>query len=97
MLETTETARRRLAIRAWRRGTREMDLILGPFADSCLRAMDADALAAFEDLLEETDADLLAWVLGQAEAPSRHRALISTIAEAARARPVGRGESRAFT
>lgn len=84
--ETTETARRRLSIRAWRRGTREMDLVLGPFADARLAAMDAAALAAFEALLDENDQDLLAWVIGQAHPPATHAALMAEIAAFAQAR-----------
>jgi antitoxin CptB len=79
VLETTETARRRLAIRAWRRGTREMDLILGPFADARLGAMPPAEVAAFEALIAEEDTDLLAWVLGQAAPPDRHASMIDAL------------------
>jgi antitoxin CptB len=54
--------RRRVLFRAWHRGTREMDLLLGAFADAELVAMaDAD-LDAFEALMETPD-DLLYGVL----------------------------------
>ncbi len=49
---------RRLRMRAWRRGTREMDLILGPFADTALAGLSAGDLDVFEALLDENDHDL---------------------------------------
>ena len=44
MSETAEARLKRLAMRSWRRGTKEMDLILGPFADARLGGMSAEAL-----------------------------------------------------
>ena len=79
MTEPTEVMRKRLAIRAWRRGTREMDLVLGPFADAHLAAMDAPALAAFEGLLDEDDDALSRWTLGTTPPPDRHAALMDAI------------------
>jgi antitoxin CptB len=59
---------KRLRYRAWHRGTREMDLILGTFADRHLEAMGAGELAAFEALLDAPDPDLYRWIVGE-EAP----------------------------
>ncbi len=53
---------RRLRMRAWRRGTREMDLILGPFADAQLAELSEADLALFDRLLAENDHDLYQWV-----------------------------------
>jgi antitoxin CptB len=61
---------RRLRYRAWHRGTKEMDLLLGPYADARLAAMDGAELDRFETLLEELDTDLLAWLMGQEPAPT---------------------------
>lgn len=55
---------RRLRFRAWHRGTREMDLILGPYADARLPEMTAEELDRFEALMEENDPELLAWITG---------------------------------
>ena len=85
-METAEARLKRLAMRSWRRGTKEMDLILGPFADAHLAAMDAATLAAYDILLEENDQDLLPWVLGQLPAPPTLAALIADIGTFARAR-----------
>jgi antitoxin CptB len=80
MTEADDTRRRRLKMRAWRRGTREMDLILGPYADAHLAGMDGVALAAFDALLDQNDQDLLPWVLGQQPRPAALAVLLGQIA-----------------
>lgn len=62
--------RRRLRYRAWHRGMREMDLILGPFADAHLDGLEGAELRRFEQLLGEEDTDLLKWVIGQEPLPA---------------------------
>ena len=64
--------RKKLRFRAWRRGFRELDLILGPFADACLADMNDAGLDAFEALLNANDQDVYAWVTEAADAPSDH-------------------------
>ena len=64
-----EARLKKLKFRAWRRGFREADLILGPFADEHVAAFDADQLDAFERLLEVPDHDLYAWITDQTPAP----------------------------
>ncbi|MEM9524673.1 MAG: succinate dehydrogenase assembly factor 2, partial [Pseudomonadota bacterium] len=49
---------KRMRMRSWRRGTREMDLILGPFADAHLVGMTPQALDLFDRLLCENDQEL---------------------------------------
>ena len=71
---------KRLRIRSWRRGTKEMDLILGTFADRHLAELSVPELEAFEALLEENDPDLYRWVSGQAEAPATHADFIERLA-----------------
>ncbi|MBK8083457.1 MAG: succinate dehydrogenase assembly factor 2 [Devosia sp.] len=71
---------RRLRFRAWHRGTKEMDLLLGPFADARLEGMAEAELDRFEALLEEADTDLLKWLTGQEPAPAdADRALLSEL------------------
>jgi antitoxin CptB len=60
---------RRLRYRAWHRGTREMDLILGPYADARLPTMPSTELDRFEALLEEVDTDLFDWLMGNLPTP----------------------------
>jgi antitoxin CptB len=77
---------KRMRMRAWRRGTKEMDIVLGPYADAHLETMAPAALDAFEALLAEQDQDLMSWILGQKPAPEIHGALIAELQEFAAAR-----------
>ena len=70
---------KRLRLRAWRRGIREMDLILGGYADAELAAMDDAGLARFEAALGEADHDLLQWVTGAAPPPAPHAPLMEAL------------------
>jgi antitoxin CptB len=58
-----ETRRRRARYRASHRGTKEMDWLLGRFAEARLAGMDEAALAEFEHLLAQPDPDLKAWIM----------------------------------
>lgn len=62
----------RARFRAWRRGFREADLILGPFADSHVHGMSESELTLFEALLDETDHDIYDWITGAAPTPPRY-------------------------
>lgn len=84
--ESAEARLKRMRMRSWRRGTKEMDLILGPYADARLALMDEPALELYDALLGENDQDLLPWVLGQTAAPDRYAALLAEVAGFARAR-----------
>lgn len=63
--------RRRLRYRAWHRGTREMDMLLGPFADAHADSLTGEELQRLEGLMEEPDPQLLKWAMGQ-ETPPPH-------------------------
>ena len=63
--------RRRLRYRAWHRGIKEMDLMLGPFADAHLDRFGAPDLDRLEAIMDEEDTDLLKWVMGQEPVPAR--------------------------
>jgi antitoxin CptB len=52
--------RKRLLFRCWHRGTREMDLILGRFADAEIAGLSEDELGQLERLIEVPDPDLYA-------------------------------------
>lgn len=77
MAETTETREhrlKRLHMRSWRRGMKEMDLILGHFADDCLAKLSGDELDLYERMLGENDQDLYLWVtarIGEGPGPDR--------------------------
>ncbi len=78
--ESVETRLKRLRLRSWRRGIKEMDLILGRFADAKLAELPAEELDAYEALLEEPDWDLYYWVTGAQPVPEAHAPLIAKIA-----------------
>src|SRR3546814_6885906 len=60
--QDSATRLKRLRFRSWHRGTREMDLLLGRFADGNLPRFSACQLARFEELLEQNDVDIYNWV-----------------------------------
>ena len=75
---------KRLRIRSWRRGTKEMDLILGAFCDTELAGLPGEDVALYEELLAENDHDLYQWITGQAPSPDRFSGLLARIAAHAR-------------
>lgn len=85
-METYEARIKRMRMRSWRRGTKEMDLILGPYADAYIADKNEDALKLYDMLLEENDQDLLAMILGQQEIPPQFAKLLAEIEDFARGR-----------
>ncbi len=69
MSETREIRLRRLKMRSWRRGMKEMDIILGGFADTAMADLDDSALDLHESLMDENDQDLYLWVTGAQAGP----------------------------
>jgi antitoxin CptB len=62
--------RRRLLFRSWHRGIREMDLVLGRFADAQIATLSDADLDEYERLLEVPDQQMFAWVSGAEAAPA---------------------------
>lgn len=71
-----DARRKRLSFRAHRRGFRELDLIMGSFADAKLPAMSEADLDEFEALLDLPDQDVYAWISGQTPAPLETRSAV---------------------
>ena len=69
MTDMDDARLKKLKFRAWRRGFREADLILGPFADLHVSAFSPAELDAFEVLLDQPDHDLYAWIIGTLPTP----------------------------
>ena len=67
-----DVRRRQILFRAWHRGTREMDLVMGRFADAVLPGLADAELDEFECLIDVPDQDLFSWIMGEAEAPAEH-------------------------
>jgi antitoxin CptB len=64
--------RRKILFRAWHRGMRENDLIMGGFADAHIGELSEAELDEFERLIEVLDRDLLSWITGEAEVPENY-------------------------
>lgn len=70
----------RCKFRAWHRGTREADYMIGGFFDSYHAEWGEDELRWFEALLEEDDVEIMAWALNTEPVPVRFQgALIETM------------------
>lgn len=67
-----DVRRRKILFRAWHRGMREMDLIMGRFADAEIGDLSEEDLGEFERLIEVTDRDLLGWITGEIDLPSNY-------------------------
>jgi antitoxin CptB len=67
--EGLDDRRKRLLFRCWHRGTREMDLILGRFADSEIATLTDDELSELERMIEIPDPDFYAAVIGSQPVP----------------------------
>ncbi len=67
-----DARRKKILFRAWHRGMREMDLIMGRFAEDKLDGMTDAELDTFEQLIEVPDRDLLAWITGREATPSNY-------------------------
>jgi antitoxin CptB len=68
--ENLDMRRRRILFRAWHRGTREMDLIMGGFCDAQIASLSEAEIDDFERLIDLPDHDLYRWVIGEAELPA---------------------------
>jgi antitoxin CptB len=70
--EGLDARRRRLLFRAWHRGSREMDLIMGRFADASIGELSEAELTEFERLAEQPESDVYAWITGDRPVPAEH-------------------------
>jgi antitoxin CptB len=61
--------RKRLIFRSWHRGTREIDLLLGKFAEAHIPQFDEAQLAAYDRFLNNSDPDIFNWITGQEPVP----------------------------
>ena len=80
--EPRETRLRRMKMRSIRRGIKEMDLLMGAFAETRLAALSEADLDLYDRLLEENDHDLYAWVAGRAAPPAAYAGLVAQLSDA---------------
>ncbi|WP_313135262.1 FAD assembly factor SdhE [Paracoccus jeotgali] len=93
MMEDPEIRLKRLRMRSWRRGMKEMDLILGPFADTQLAQLSEPLMAQYEQVMGENDQDLYLWVTararGESAGPAEIAGVLDVIADHAFGRLAG--------
>lgn len=65
-----DARRKRARFRSWHRGMKEMDMILGGYADAYIQDMAESDLTIFEDLMENLDRDLFKWFTGEGPVPT---------------------------
>lgn len=65
-----DTRRKKAYFNSWHRGTREMDLLIGGFAEAHLATLTEPQLERYETLLQQPDTDLYNWITGRAEPPA---------------------------
>ena len=74
-----DTIRKRLLIKSWRRGTKELDLILGNFSDNNISKLEMADLDLYERLLSNDDHVIYGWLFGKEESPKIFYNLIKKI------------------
>lgn len=89
MSESNQDRIKRLKMRSWRRGTKEMDMVLGPYSDTELVALDEAQIVLYDAMLNENDHDLYQWVTGQVPTPDAYLDLLTGISKFAfKAKPI---------
>ena len=73
--------RKRLSIRSWRRGTKELDLILGQFSDKNLNKLKMSELNLYEQFLSNDDYLIYNWLFSKEDSPKIFKSLIKQIQE----------------
>lgn len=68
MMDQRQELEKKLIFRAWHRGTREMDLLIGTFTDKYVQQFNDEELSQFIQILERSDPDIYNWITGR-EAP----------------------------
>ena len=76
-----EIMRKKLSIRSWRRGTKELDLILGRFSDENITKLDISELDLYEQLLSKDDHLIYSWLFEKEESPKIFKILVEKIQE----------------
>lgn len=79
MTETNEHRLKRLKMRSWHRGTKEMDMVLGPYSDTELVGLNEAETLLYDVLLDENDITLYQWVTSQTPTPEHYLELLTVI------------------
>ncbi len=81
MVENDQNRLKRLKMRSWRRGTKEMDMVLGPYSDTELAGLNEAQIVLYDAMLNENDHDLYQWVTGQVPTPDAYLDLLAGISK----------------
>ena len=76
-----KVVRKRLSIRSWRRGTKELDLILGQFSDKNLKELTISELKLYEKFLSNDDYLIYNWLFSKEDSPKIFKSLVKRIQE----------------
>ena len=74
-----DVVRKRLLIRSWRRGTKELDLILGQFSEKNLNKLKMPELNLYEQFLSNDDYLIYDWIFKKAGSPKNFHSLVKSI------------------
>ena len=74
--------RKKLSIRSWRRGTKELDLILGQFSQENLINFEMSELELYEQFLSNDDHLIYNWLFEKEESPRIYKNLVKQIKKA---------------
>ena len=74
-----KVVRKRLLVRSWRRGTKELDLILGQFSNKNLKKLKISELNLYEQLLSNDDHLIYSWIFSKEEIPVIFESLVKQI------------------
>ncbi len=74
-----EDRRQRLRYRSWHRGTREMDLLMGSFADAHIATFASAQLDQYEEILKTADPDLYNWITAAEPVPAENQSEVMAL------------------
>ena len=75
-MKNIENRKKKLIFRSWHRGTKEMDQILGSFANKYVPQLNESELDLYEQLLENSDPEMYDWICGRVEVPANKNSKI---------------------
>ena len=76
---TISVVRKKLSIRSWRRGTKELDLILGRFSNKNLINFEMSELDLYEQFLSYDDYLIYNWLFDKEDTPRIFESLVKQI------------------
>ena len=72
---------KRLKMRSWRRGMKEMDIILGKFIDHSIDFLTDNEMQSYENLLNNDDQTIFSWIFNKEQTPEEFNDIIKKISD----------------